>query len=82
MLKKRTIQNENIICEYTSTDIAKSEYNPNAQDLKIHFHNGRVYGYNPVTMYMHHSFSSAPSQGKHLYEKIKANPKVNVRKIK
>jgi hypothetical protein len=82
MLKKRTIEKEIIICEYTSTDIIKSEYDPNELDLKIYFTKGGVYGYKPVTTYMHHSFSSAPSQGKALVEKIKKNPKVNVRKIK
>jgi hypothetical protein len=82
MLKSRIIEGESVVCHYTSTDILKSKYDPLTQDMVVHFHNGGVYGYKPVNSYMHHSFSTAKSQGKALFEKIKGNPRVNVRKIR
>jgi hypothetical protein len=62
VLKETLIENE-YVCYYDSSNILKSEYNPQTKKMKLFFVKGGVYEYENVIPYIYQRFKHSKSQG-------------------
>lgn len=52
------------------TNVTTHSYDPNTQNLTVHFHSGRSYRYSGVHPDLAHRLAKAPSQGSFLHTHI------------
>jgi hypothetical protein len=74
MVIARLINEKNIECLYSSSNIVASDYNVETKDLKITFKRGLQYTYSGVVSTDYKLFETAESQGNILNTVIKKYP--------
>jgi len=70
MNKSKKINGTKILCEYTSSNITKAEYDTTSKLLEITFNSGATYGYADVPHSVFTAFDMAESQGKYFNANI------------
>lgn len=79
MKKTKNIEQNEIICEFDSSNIKKSVYDTKEKTLDVYFHNDRKYRYYDIEHDEYVDFERANSQGKFLNKTIK--PKYNYKRL-
>jgi len=66
----------------TSSNIKSVRYYPKKMTLRVNFHHGGSYAYNPVTEEAYHEMLKADSVTKYFNQHIKSNDMIDCQKMK
>jgi hypothetical protein len=80
MVTKKETKNGIEICTIDSTNIKKTFYQVETEELIIEFTKGGKYSYKPVNLTLYDNFINAPSQGTFFTKNIRNNPKIKTNK--
>lgn len=69
-ITRTDIEGNKIICEITSSNLKKSEYDVEKKTLKITFNNEMLYEYEEVPHSIYSQFRLSDSQGKYFNQNI------------
>jgi hypothetical protein len=81
MLTSKEIIGSNELCTFDSSQIIKSIYTKEIEELIIYFKRGGYYSYKPVPLKLYNDFINTESQGKFFLSNIKNNKLVECFKI-
>lgn len=81
MLTSKEIVGSNELCTFDSSQVIKSIYTKEIEELIIYFKRGGYYSYKPVPLKLYNDFINTDSQGKFFLANIKNNKLVECFKI-
>ena len=82
MLTKKENTDAGEMAYFKSSQIIKSLYDDQTEELIIHFAKGGMYSYRPVSSSIYNSFLNSDSQGKIFKSLIKDNTRILCNKIR